>query len=322
MGIKKLLPAGFLILILILSACGSDDASSSDGASEEFPNKTVEFLVAAGPGGGTDNFARQIQRQLGEQIDEDITVKNMEAASGALAHENTANSDPDGHTLDFASTTYIINVAAGQGDVTLDEITPVARLQADILNLFVNPDKYDSLDEFLEKAENEGVLIGGTHAASPDEMAFLELKRESGLNMEYIPYDGSGNAHANLLGGNVDAIFDELGSVLDYVEVGDMKPILTFAEERLSEYQDVATTVDQGWDLTNGNERGVFVNADTPEETITEIESLLKDIYDSEEYKEYAENNHLHYRGGWLGAEEYREKLQKDLESYQELLAE
>lgn len=308
-----------VLAMIVLAGCANNE-SEGEG---DFPSDDVEFIVGAGPGGGTDNFARTLTDQFEEDSGVNVTVTNMEQSSGAVANQTTANNEPDGHTLNFASSTYIITVAAGQNDTGLDQLTPVARMQSDVLTLTVDPERFENFDAFHEYVEeNPGeVNVGGTHAASPDEMGFLELTNASGMDMTYIPYDGSGEVQADLLGGNIDAMLEYPSAMADYIEEGDMQPILVFNDERLDEYSDVPTTTENGWDVTNGNERGVFVNADTPDEIINELEEMLLSIYESDEYQEYEENNYLHYREGWLDSEDYREKLENDLEMYQELLA-
>ncbi|RSL32199.1 tripartite tricarboxylate transporter substrate binding protein [Salibacterium salarium] len=298
----------------------SDTASSDNAEESTYPPESLEFLVAAGAGGGTDNFSRTVQSMMEEEYDTTITVTNLPTSSGALAHKRTANGDADGTTLDFSSTTMITSLAAGQNPTGLDQVTPVARFQSDIMTLIVNPDKYENFDEFYEYAQNNKVTIGGTHASSPDAMANYSLKEAAGLNMEFIPYDEEGSVSSNILSGNIDGMFGEISSAQGYIESGEMVPILIFAEERLEDFPDIPTTADYGWDLTNGNERGVFVSADTPEEKVNEIEKTLKTIYDSEAYQEYAEKNYLDYREGWLGSEEYAKKLENDVELYKGLL--
>lgn len=292
--------------------------------SQEYSPSEITAFVAAGAGGGTDNFARTIQPMLEERLGVNITVVNLPAASGAMAHQRTATAEPNGESIEFASSTYITSLAAGQNPIGLDQLTPVARMQSDVIALIVNPDKYSSFEEFREYAEaNPGeAVIGGTHAASPDRMAFLSLADASGLDMNFIPYDEEGSVAANVLSGNIDGMFGEISSILGYMESGDMEPVLVFADERLEDFPDIPTTVENGWDLTAGNERGIFINAETDPSTIAGLEAVLKDIYESEEYQDYAEQVHLTYREGWLGSEEYREQLEQDLAYFTELLNE
>lgn len=305
--------------LAMLGAATSASASDADN----FPSKPIQFLVAAGAGGGTDNFARVVRPMFEEAIGgASITVVNLPAASGALAHQRAATSEADGHTLDFASTTLVTSLAAGQNPVGLDQLTPVARMQSDVMALFVNPERFPDFDSFVKYAEeNPGkVTVGGTHTASPDHVAFLSLRDASGLDINFIPYDSTGNATANVLGGNIDATTTSLSPLLSYIEAGQMMPILVFSDERLEDYPDVPTTVENDWDLTDGNDRAIFVHADTPAPIMKRLEDAFKDVYDSEEYQSYAERVNLDYREGWMSSDEYRQRLESNYELYSRLL--
>ncbi|MGP9497763.1 tripartite tricarboxylate transporter substrate binding protein [Halomonas sp. AOP43-D1-4] len=305
--------------LAMLGAATSASASDADN----FPSKPIQFLVAAGAGGGTDNFARVVRPMFEEAIGgASITVVNLPAASGALAHQRAATSEADGHTLDFASTTLVTSLAAGQNPVGLDQLTPVARMQSDVMALFVNPERFPDFDSFVKYAEeNPGkVTVGGTHTASPDHVAFLSLRDASGLDINFIPYDSTGNATANVLGGNIDATTTSLSPLLSYIEAGQMMPILVFSDERLEDYPDVPTTVENDGDLTDGNDRAIFVHADTPAPIMKRLEDAFKDVYDSEEYQSYAERVNLDYREGWMSSDEYRQRLENNYELYSRLL--
>ncbi|TNF21285.1 MAG: tripartite tricarboxylate transporter substrate binding protein [Rhodobacteraceae bacterium] len=290
---------------------------------QDYAPSGITAFVAAGAGGGTDNFARTVQPMLEERLGIKMTIINLPAASGALAHQRTAQSAPDGESIEFASSTLITSRAAGQNPIGLDQLTPVARMQSDVLTLVVNTEKYDTLEDFLTYArDNPGqIVIGGTHAASVDRMAFLGLNEMTGLDLAYIPYDNEGSASANLLSGNIDGMFNEISAIQGYMESGKMKPILALADERLAAYPDLPTTVENGWDLTFGNERGVFINAETPPETIAAIEAVFEDIFKSEDYQVYARKANLDVRPGWLGSADYRVVLEENLAYFEKLLA-
>jgi tripartite-type tricarboxylate transporter receptor subunit TctC len=196
-------------------------------------------------------------------------------------------------------------------------------MQSDVMALFVNPERYPDFETFLEYAkENPGeVTVGGTHTASPDHVAFLSLRDASGLDMSFIPYDSTGNATANVLGNNIDATTTSLSPLLSYIEAGQMMPILVFSDERLADFPDVPTTVEYGWDLTDGNDRAVFVHADTPAPLVQRLEEVLKGIFDSEDYQDYAERVNLTYRDGWMAGDAYRERLEHNYELYSRLLS-
>src|SRR5690554_6060486 len=145
---KKTLKAATLGMALVGVAMGVNADEAAD-----YPSKPIQFLVAAGAGGGTDNFARVVRPMFEEAVGgARITVVNLPSASGALAHQRTANGAPDGHTLDFASTTLVTSLAAGQNPIGLDQLTPIARMQSDVMALFVNPERYPDFESFLEYA--------------------------------------------------------------------------------------------------------------------------------------------------------------------------
>ncbi|EPX82280.1 Bug family tripartite tricarboxylate transporter substrate binding protein [Salipiger mucosus] len=289
----------------------------------EFSPSSMTAFVAAGAGGGTDNFTRTVQPMLEERLGTNITVINLPSASGALAHQRTAQSEPNGESLDFASSTFITSRAAGQNPIGLEQLTPVARMQSDVLTLVVNPEKYETFEDFRAYAEaNPGeVVIGGTHAASVDRMAFLALNEATGFDLNFIPYDNEGAASANLLSGNIDGMFNEISAIQGYMESGEMKPVLALADERLEAYPDMPTTVENGWEFTFGNERGVFINAETDPEIIAAIEAAFEDVFNSEDYQAYAAKANLDVRSGWLGSEDYRKVLEENLAFFEELLA-
>ncbi|WP_353476606.1 tripartite tricarboxylate transporter substrate binding protein (plasmid) [Salipiger sp. H15] len=292
-------------------------------AQDAYKPAKITAFVAAGAGGGTDNFARTVQPMLEERLGANVTIVNLPAASGAIAHQRTATAAPDGASIEFASSTLITSLAAGQNPIGLDMLTPVARMQSDVLTLVVNPEKYESFEAFLAAAEaNPGTLIiGGTHAASVDRMAFLGLNAEAGLDLSFIPYDNEGAASANLLSGNIDGMFNEISAIQGYMQSGEMVPVLALSDERLPAYPDLPTTAEHGWDFSFGNERGIFINAKTPPETIAAIEAVFEDIYKSEPYQAYAARTFLDVRPGWLGSADYRAELEKNLAFFEELLA-
>lgn len=129
-----------LVGLFLLAGCGN-----SSGAEKEsnYPSGNIEYLVAAGAGGGTDNFARQVQPMMEENLDTTINVINLPSASGAQAHKRTANSAAEGLTIDFASSTYITSLAAGQNPTGLDKLTPAAMVSySETVRWSKHPEKF------------------------------------------------------------------------------------------------------------------------------------------------------------------------------------
>lgn len=151
-----------------------------------------------------------------------------------------------------------------------------------------------------------------------DELNARLFMKEAGVEMTYVPAEGAGPMHSSLLGGHVDVMLEEIGPTLSYIEKGDIVPLVIFAEERLEDFPDIPTTVEKGWDLTTGVERCLMINADASSEIVDKLEESAKKAIETEEYQEYEEKSNLHYRDGWMGSDEFTEKLKKDIQRYRE----
>lgn len=291
------------ISALALTAC----AEGSGGGAENYPEQDIEILVGFGPGGGTDIFARQVGRQIENMHDVSVQVVNMEGAGGANAVRAAEGRGSDGYTWVADASLAIL---AGQGELGEEGhemLTPVARLEDEIGHIMTMPDTYDSWDDFVAASEESTLRVGGVGAGGPADVITHELIADTGLDIEYVPFDGVGELVAALQGGNIDGALEEYGAIPDYMESGEIVSILVLHDETLEEFEEIPTSTDEGIDVTSGTTRGIMVHPDTDEEVIAEIEQMLENVYESDEYQEHQEELYLDMRPGWMGAEEYAE---------------
>lgn len=315
-----------LVLVLALAACGSnDDEKDSESAKGDidYPEKTIEILLGHGAGGGTDLFARAVAKELEDELDVSVNVVNQEGGAGVVAIENAFNKPSDGHTL-VAISAFPITTAAGTNQHGLDDFKPIARFQSDIYGLWVNEDSFDTIEEFIEYAEkNPGDLkVGGTGSLGLDEITAHLFGKEADIDINFVPMEGAGEMQAGVVGDHLDAMVEEFGPADSLYQDGSIKPLVVFNEERLDDFPDLPTTEELGWDLTGGNERGFIIKRDTDPEIVEVLEKAMKNIYESEDYKEYEENNFLHLREGWLDSEDYEKRLEESIEEFSEVIEE
>ncbi|WP_047982715.1 Bug family tripartite tricarboxylate transporter substrate binding protein [Ornithinibacillus contaminans] len=319
---KKSFVAGlFVLLLLVMTACSN--AGGGEASVEDYPERDVEVYVGHGPGGGTDTFVRTLTNLISEDIGGNFNVINQEGGSGVIAMQNAMKEKADGYTL-VGDSAYAVTTAAGTNKFGLDKVKPIARIQSDIYALQVKKGSFESIDELVEYAkQNPGkVNIGAVGTMGIDEITARRFIKESGSEMNYIPLEGAGNMHSDLLGGHIDVILEEVGPTVSYIEEGEFVPLLFFAEERLEAFPDVPTSVEKGWDITDGVERYLMIHADAPQEIVDLLEESAKKAMETEEYKEYAKNSYLDLRDGWMGSEDFTKKLEQDIEKYKEIIAE
>lgn len=326
---KKFNFVGILLLglVMLLAACGGSatesGGSSSGGDSSDYPKRNIEVLVGHGAGGGTDMFARQVTKQLEEILDVNINVVNQEGGAGVVAAQNAFNAPADGYTL-IADAAFPITTAAGTNTHGLNDFTPIARFQADTYALWVSKDKYKSIDEFLKAAKEKPgkITVGGTGSLGMDEMTVFMLGQAAEVDFNFVPMEGSGEMHAGVLGGHLEAMVDEFGPTKSLYDDGSIVPLVVFAEERLEEFPDVPTTVELGWELTDGNERGFYIKNGTDPEIIKALEEAMNKVYESEEYQKYEEESYLHLREGWLNSEDFTNRTDELIEKYKVIMKE
>ena len=314
-------------VVTILAACGGGSeqsgGSSDEGAAATYPERNIEVLVGHGAGGGTDMFTRAVTKELEELLDVNINVVNQEGGAGVIAAQNAFNAPADGYTL-VGDAAFPITTAAGTNEQGLEGLVPVARFQSDTYALWVDPAKYESIDDFIQAAkDNPGKLtIGGTGSMGMDEITVFMLGQAAEVDLSFVPMSGSGEMHAGVIGGHLDAMVDEFGPTKALNDDGSIKPLVAFSEERLEQFPDLPTTVEKGWDLTDGNERGFYIKKGTDPEIIKILEDAMKTAYDSEEYQKYEEENYLHLREGWMNSEEFTTRTEELIEKYKGVMSE
>src|SRR5699024_2929039 len=138
----------------------------------------------------------------------------------------------------------------------------------------------------------------------------------------YIPEEEAGRMHSDVLGGHIDAMFEEIGPTSSELDAGDLEPLLFLTEDRLDNFPDTPTSVEKGWDITEGVERYLLINNEAPQEVIDILEESMKKAMETDEYKEYAHENYLDLRDGWMGSEDFKKELQSQIEEYKPVIDE
>lgn len=315
-----------LSLVLVVAGCsngqeGSEGDAEKTGADLEeskYPERPIEVVVGWGAGGGTDVFARAMAKAVKDPLGVAIPVKNMEGASGAIGGDYLQQQPADGYTMWAATPNFVLNVVSGRTEYNLADFIPVAQIQNDTAAIQVNKESpFETIEEFVEYAkENPKKLkIGGTGTVSSDEFAVIEFEEAADIELNYVPYESAGDMHAALLGGHIDAIYEQFGPTISLIEEGSIKCLVAFSESEI-EGIDVPIAPDKGWDVTTGMWRGFFVKAGTPDYIVEKLQDALMEAMDDPEYKDLEKQTYLHLRPGFLNSKDFKEKIEAESEMY------
>lgn len=219
---------------------------------QAWPERPVTLIVPFPPGGGTDTFARPLAAALGEQLGQQIVVDNRGGAGGTLGAGTAARAENDGYTLFLGAVHHAIAPGVYPKlayDIQKD-FQPIAVVAVVPQVVVVNPDRVaaQTLGELVEaaKANPGGMTYASAGNGTSHHLAGELFKGITGTDIQHVPYKGAGPALQDLIGGQVDMMFDGLGSSAGHIKSGTIKPLAVAGKERSAILPDVPTAIESG----------------------------------------------------------------------------
>ncbi|MGY1916458.1 tripartite tricarboxylate transporter substrate binding protein [Blastococcus sp. SYSU DS0973] len=312
-----------LALALSLAACGGNVGGGSDAEGEEFPGgDPITIFVGQDPGGSTDLIARAAADGLSDELGVPVTVENKPGANGALAAQELAGEEADGHTLMVynGSLAYITPLAVGEGEAPdIADFDIVTGLSLDDYVLVTAPDSGFTTVEDLAAA-GRPVTFGTTGVGTGSQLSQELLFAQAGIDATAVPFDGGSPTLTAVLGGQVDVGSIQLGEAIEQIEAGELTPIVTFAEERPSYLPDTPTAVEAGYDVPVQQSRAVFAPKGVPDDVMQTLREGFQAAFEDEAYQQFNEDNLL--TPNELDGEEIRERWTANLEQYRSVVEE
>ncbi len=245
---------------------------------QSFPSKPIRLICPFPPGGAVDIASRAIAAELSRTIGQPVTVENRPGAGGNIGGAEAARSTPDGHTI-FMTTSGIqainpVLYPKMQYDPNKD-LVPVSALVSLSNVLVVHPSvKANSVAELiaLAKANPKGLTYASSGSGTSIHMSAELFKQQTQTDIVHIPYKGSAPAVTDLLGGQVNLMFDNIPSALPHIKAGKLRALATTGARRDPTLPDLPTVAEAG---VPGYESGVWfglaVPAGTPKDIVAKI---------------------------------------------------
>jgi tripartite-type tricarboxylate transporter receptor subunit TctC len=216
-----------------------------------YPERPIRIVVPYPAGGGTDIVARVIGPYLSAELKQPIVFDNKAGAGTAIGTELVANAVPDGYTLLFTSSSFTANAALMKKLPydPLKSFTPIGSAALHPFVLVAHPSvPANTLQELLAYAKrNPGKLsYASVGAGSPQHLGMELLKRMAGVDIVHIPYKGSAPAMTDLLGGQVQMMFNGVSPTLPHIRAGKLKVLATDSDRRVPLLPDVPTVAEAG----------------------------------------------------------------------------
>ena len=235
----------------LLAAAALASAWPAAQAQAPFPDKPLRIMVGASAGGGTDILARLLAERLGPALKQTVVVENRPGASNTIAAEMTAKAPADGHTLLMATNTgqavapHLLKLKFDP----LKDLQPLG-LVAVMPNVLVvaATSPYRSVKDLVaDMGAKPGQLkYGSSGIGSTQHIVGEAFNLVTSTKAIHVPYKGSSQAHLDIIGGNVDLMFDTTSSAMGQIKGGKFRPLAVTTERRSAELPDVPTLAEAG----------------------------------------------------------------------------
>jgi tripartite-type tricarboxylate transporter receptor subunit TctC len=259
---------------------------------QEFPSKTIQFVVPYPPGGASDVVARTLAQKMGESFKQSVVVENRPGANGIIALTHVTKAAPDGHTILMGNVgPNAINPSIYKLPYDpVKDFIPVTLTNLVPLILVVNSASgITSVEDLIAKAKATpaGLSYGTGGTGTAGHFAMELFMMNAGIKMERISYKGDGLALQDMIGGHITAMFTTGPSSLAHVQSGRLKALAVGTKNRLGHLPGVPTVAElgmPGFEAVSWG--GVLVPANTPRPVVLKLNSEINRILKLPEVRE------------------------------------
>jgi len=281
-NIARIVLALALVIILLPSAWAKD----------EFPSRPITLLCGFAPGGSADIQARLLAELISKDLGERVVVEHKPGMMAGLMHNYLVRQKPDGYTIATTPTSSLIaNHFMMKVEYSHKDLTYIIAFCRLMHGVSVRSDApWKTFQEFIEYAKkNPGKIKFATY--SPNSTTFFMmnlLAKDRQIDWIHVPYKSDGQAATALLGGHVEAIAVASGQV-PYIKSGQIRLLAIFNRKRFSEFPDVPTVPELGYDIPNLSDRTTLTGIVAPKglsgEPLAKLTSAFKKAFQEEAFK-------------------------------------
>lgn len=300
-------------------------ALAASAQAQTYPNKPIKLIVPFPPGGTTDIVGRVVAERLGKELGQTVIVENRGGGGGSIGAAAIAKAEPDGYTIGMATvSTHAVNPACNPklGYDPLRDFAPITNV-ARTPNVLTVGQKMTATDfkQFMTQVKSSpGKLSYATSGTcSILHMVGEQFKISTGSFILHIPYRGSGPALNDLLGGQVDMMFDNLPSSMPHIKAGKLRALAIAWPQRLPSLPDVPTFAELGLKQVNDAAwYGFVAPPKTPDDIVAKLHQATVRVLNLPEVKERLAQNGAQPVGNTPA--EYAAEIRTELEKMKNLV--
>ena len=236
MRLLQKLVSGIVLACSVFAVAAQTDAG--------YPNRPIKWIVSYPPGGTTDLLARLMGQYLSQRLGQPVIVDNRAGGGNNIGTEMAVKAAPDGYTVFLVNPANAINATLYRNlpFVFLNDLVPVAGLTR-VPNVMTVPKNFPAKNvaEFIDygKKNPDKINMASSGAGTSVHLSGELFKYMTGISMKHIPYKGAGPAITDLIGGQVDVLFDNMPSIIGHIRGGQLRALGVTSAQRSSALPDV-----------------------------------------------------------------------------------
>lgn len=280
------------LLLAAVIASASTWPSLAQAQASAYPTHLIKLVVPFPPGGGTDIVGRVVAERLAEALGQAVVVDNRPGGGTTIGTALVANAPADGYTLLFTSSAFTVNPSL-MPKVPYDidkNFVPIANASFHPFVLLANPSlPVNTVQELITyaKANPDKLSYASVGNGSGQHIEMEMMKRALGINAVHIPYQGSAPAVTDLLGGQVQLMWNGISPTLGYIKSGRLKALAVDSDQRVPVLANVPTMAEagvKGFKFVTWS--GLMAPAGTPQPVVDRLTAEMQKITASKEFRE------------------------------------
>lgn len=300
---------------VVLTALALGIMNASVGA-DEYPTRPVRIITAMAAGGMSDRAIRLIAEPLERQLGQPLIVENRSGAGGVIGTEAAARAPADGYTLlvSMASTFSIIPAVKKASYDPTKDFVPLGQIWYAPQALVVRSNSsLKTIGELVAyaKANPDRLSFASAGNGTSTHLSILLLAREAGIKVIHVPYRSGGQSVADVLGGQVEAVFSDISAMVPHIQTGALRALAVTAPQRSPLLPNVPSMAEAGLPgVSTINWFGLHALAGTPPAVLERLKAAVRAAQLDPAYKAALAKNAM--TTGTVGAERFAEMIREE----------